>query len=128
MSISCNGVSSRLVIIFFCLLPQACAHQQLAPQRTSVPHSSLCIYVASTQGGVVLPNATVSLVTRDGRIRPLGVTDDLGVYCVPKQELEGALLLLVCHDVHFCGALRIEGTDLLQYDDTYIRLAVFAMR
>jgi hypothetical protein len=116
----------RLSVLLFCVLLQACVHQGLAPQRATPTHSSFCILVGS-QDDVDLPNATVSLVTRDGEIRPLGVTDDLGVYCMPKKELEEAILLLVCHDVHFCGALRVQGTDLLQYDERYIRLAVFAI-
>jgi len=88
-----------------------------------------CLRVASAQDHQPLPEATVSVVSRDGALRIVGTTDDLGSVCFPKEELDHAILLLVCHPAHFCGALRVGDKHelTLSYDEMYIELAVFAM-
>ena len=88
----------------------------------------MTILVAMRDGRPLL-GAEVSLVTNEG-IQPFGKTDRLGAAEVPLKILEADHVfgVLFCHEWFFCGFIRADGGDIVNYREKFITLAPLAVR
>lgn len=89
---------------------------------TAVSSPDLTLIVAG-EDMMRIPGATVSLVSRHGRLMPVGRTDPLGVAVIKKERLREALLILVCTEVTHCTALLTSEPRFFEYDERLVILA-----
>ena len=115
-------MKKALVASAAALLFSACASSRRDP---ALEHYRPCL---SASGCITLnvsaPDAShaaktpVFLVTRSG-VRSLGLTDEDGIFLVPKELVKGdALALLFCWDPRSlaCAAVRLDNGDAAAYD------------
>jgi len=76
-----------------------------------------------------LSGVQVEAVLRGGEIVKLGATNESGRVRVSKNELreQEAIVLLICKEYYFCGALRLDQEDFFEYDERSIHLAPFGI-
>lgn len=70
-----------------------------------------------------IANAQIRVVYSNGEIRTVSHGDEIGVAKIDKQDISGGVVLIVCREGYFCGAVEIEKSDLLLYDTYSIFLA-----
>jgi hypothetical protein len=81
--------------------------------------------VASGEGP--LEGVSVRLVTRDGRLLLLGMTDSNGTVVVEKEVLAQGLVVLFSRERFFTGAWEVSPESLRSATRRYLELARFAV-
>jgi len=79
---------------------------------------------------MVLPGVAVSMITASGEVRPVGVTDQFGRVFISKAAMResSALVVLFCHEIFFCGAIRVAESNLHNYDEYLLAIAPVTVR
>jgi hypothetical protein len=118
------GYIQAIVILVLC---GACFVNRSARQSPLENENELRVFVGASGSGQAMPGVEVILLSSTRRV--LGKTDYLGSFPIKKSMLTAnhAYALLLCSERFFCGAIQIDR-DLLEYEETYIDLAPFAVR
>ena len=109
-------------------ISQSCTGTQPPAGGLSPESAETILLRVGTAGGAMIAGAEVLLVSMSG-IEPLGFTDSVGAARIPRARVTapGAHVLIICAEYHFCGALRLDHSGLLEGSDYFIALAPYAI-
>jgi hypothetical protein len=97
---------------------------------SSAQHDSISFIVAASTDLRPISKVELILITKDGSVENIGLTDELGSATVPKRKLRSSRCLLFCRDGFFCGAFQLykKEAEFLRYDELFITLSPFSLR
>ena len=102
-----------------------CSGHPVSPPEVTHAEDAFLVIVGYPNRPSRVPSAEVIAVTREGMI-PVATTDKAGVAEIERSVLEESSVLLVCSKGFFCGALRVEAEELVEFKEFnqfYIELA-----
>lgn len=106
-----------------------CCCRSVVPDQTANQSVRLTV-VNSQDTTMLLPGIELSYIAGDGSIHRLGETNQFGEISIPKGLLrsKSATVVLFCHRLFFCGAVRVREQLLLEYDEYLIALSPVVVR
>jgi hypothetical protein len=120
---------SRQIALYSVLTLAGCS--SVAPSEIANAHRLIKLTVVNSDDTtMLLPGVELSYIGSDGSIHPLGQTDQFGEISVSKDILKSksATVVLCCHSLFFCGALRVKEERLLEYDEYLMVLSPIVVR
>src|SRR6202035_3739919 len=80
------------------------------------------ITVASAQDTTILLPDVEAFAVEDGHLVLIGRTDQFGDIRISTNILPHSTALLFCHELFFCGAIRVKKSSLSEYREYFITL------
>jgi len=116
--------AALIVAIVFAAHCASAPPKPLPPAIATSPDVTLFVHASGVRPLAAVEGAEVIAIGRGGEMTRVGRTFD-GTAHISKarvRELQ-ATVLLICQPFFHCGAIRIDETRLLEYDEYHIDLA-----
>jgi len=126
LMIGYNSMKKKIIAALI-LLCQGCSG--FGPTST-VRRGSISFIVTASTDLKPISKVELILITKDGGVENVGLTDELGSAAVSKERLEHSRCILFCRDGYFCGAFQLykQEAEFLKYDELFITLSPFSLR